>query len=99
MIFLVDFPDNIFSISFIMFFRFCLLGGVIAMRKIHLHVIQQTGMFCADEMLYPETLQYLLDLLVYIAIGARSVEDQGHRFGDPFLLGVLFFRIAMITVN
>ncbi len=56
-----------------------ILGGVIAMRKIHLHVIQQTGMFCADEMLYPETLQYLLDLLVYIAIGARSVEDQGHR--------------------
>ncbi len=56
-----------------------ILAGVIAMRKMHLHVIQQTGMFCADEMLYPETLQYLMDLLVYIAIGARSVEDQGHR--------------------
>lgn len=56
-----------------------ILAGVIAMRSMHLHVIQQTGMFCADEMLYPETLQYVLDLLAYIAIGARSVEDQGHR--------------------
>lgn len=56
-----------------------LLAGVVAMRKMHLHIIQQTGMFCADEMLYPDTLYYTLDLLAYIAIGARSVEDQGHR--------------------
>lgn len=56
-----------------------ILAGVIAMRRMHLHVIQQSGMFCADEMLYPETLQYILDLLAYVAVGARSVEDQGHR--------------------
>lgn len=56
-----------------------LLSGVIAMRKMHLRVIQETGLFCADEMLYPEVLYYILDLLAYVAVGARSVEDQGHR--------------------
>lgn len=53
--------------------------GVIAVRKLHLHVIQQTGLFCADEMLYPEMIYYILDLLAYVSIGARSVENQGHR--------------------
>lgn len=53
--------------------------GLIAVRKMHLHVIQETGMFCADEMLYPEMMYYILDLLAYVSIGARSVEDQGHR--------------------
>lgn len=53
--------------------------GVIAVRKMHLHVIQATGLFGADEMLYPEMLYYILDLLSYVAVGARSVEDQGHR--------------------
>lgn len=56
-----------------------LLSGVIATRKIHLRVIEQTGLFCVDEMLYPEEIQYILDLLCYVAVGARSVEDQGHR--------------------
>lgn len=56
-----------------------LLDGVIAVRKMHLHVIQQTGMFCCDEMLYPEMIYYILDLLAYVTVGACSVEDQGHR--------------------
>jgi 3-deoxy-7-phosphoheptulonate synthase len=56
-----------------------IFSGVIAMRKMQLHVIQQTGMFCADEMLYPEAMYYILDLLAYVAIGARSVENQQHR--------------------
>ena len=53
--------------------------GIIASRKIHLKVIQETGMFGADEMLYPEAHFYITDLLVYTAIGARSVENQQHR--------------------
>lgn len=53
--------------------------GVIAVRKMHLHVIQKTGMFCCDEMLYPEMIYYILDLLAYVTVGACSVEDQGHR--------------------
>ncbi|MCL1884777.1 MAG: 3-deoxy-7-phosphoheptulonate synthase [Defluviitaleaceae bacterium] len=56
-----------------------LLAGVIATRRMHLRVIQETGLFCVDEMLYPESIEYTLDLLAYVAIGARSVEDQGHR--------------------
>ncbi|MCR4789291.1 MAG: 3-deoxy-7-phosphoheptulonate synthase [Lachnospiraceae bacterium] len=54
-------------------------GGILAMRKMHLHVIQQTGLFGADEMLYPEAHYYISDLLAYTAVGARSVEDQQHR--------------------
>lgn len=56
-----------------------LVDGIIATRQMHLHVIQQTGMFCIDEMLYSESIAYILDLLAYVAIGARSVEDQAHR--------------------
>ena len=56
-----------------------LYGGLIASRKLHLHVIQQTGMFCVDEMLYPEITYYMLDLLACLTVGARSVEDQEHR--------------------
>lgn len=56
-----------------------LLEGVKAIRRMHLHVIEQTGMFTADEMLYPAHHQYLLDLLSYVAVGARSVENQEHR--------------------
>ncbi len=56
-----------------------MLAGVIAIRKLHLRVIEKTGMFTADEMLYPENYQYLYDLLSYVAIGARSVENQQHR--------------------
>ena len=56
-----------------------MLAGIIAIRHLHLRVIEETGMFGADEMLYPENYQYLYDLLSYIAIGARSVENQQHR--------------------
>ena len=56
-----------------------MLAGVIAIRKLHLRVIEETGLFTADEMLYPENYQYLYDLLSYVAIGARSVENQQHR--------------------
>lgn len=53
--------------------------GIIAMRQLHLHIIQQTGLVGADEMLYPEAIYYIEDLLGYIAVGARSVENQQHR--------------------
>ncbi len=56
-----------------------MLKGVIAIRKLHLRAIQETGFTCADEMLYPENYRYLSDLLAYVAIGARSVENQKHR--------------------
>ncbi|HIR26911.1 MAG TPA: 3-deoxy-7-phosphoheptulonate synthase [Candidatus Choladousia intestinigallinarum] len=55
------------------------LAGIIAMRKLHATAIEQTGLTSADEMLYPENWRYLDDLLSYVAIGARSVEDQHHR--------------------
>lgn len=53
--------------------------GLIAIRKMHMRVIQETGLTTADEMLYPDNLSYLSDLMSYIAIGARSVENQQHR--------------------
>ena len=53
--------------------------GLIAIRKMHLRVVKETGMFTADEMLYPDNLGYLDDILSYIAVGARSVENQQHR--------------------
>ncbi len=56
-----------------------MVEGVIAMRKMHLRAIAETGLTCADEMLYPENWGYVEDLLSYVAIGARSVEDQHHR--------------------
>ena len=56
-----------------------LLAGLVAIRKMHIHAIQASGMTCADEMLYPENYRYLSDLLSYVAVGARSVEDQQHR--------------------
>lgn len=56
-----------------------MLEGIIAIRTLHKDAIEQTGMICADEMLYPENERYLSDLLSYIAIGARSVENQEHR--------------------
>lgn len=49
------------------------------MRKMHLRSIEETGLFAADEMLYPENWPYLSDILSYVAVGARSVEDQQHR--------------------
>ena len=56
-----------------------LLAGLIAMRKMHMRAIDETGLTPADEMLYPENYRYLSDILSYVAIGARSVEDQQHR--------------------
>ena len=53
--------------------------GLIAIRKLHMRVIAETGFSTADEMLYPDNLTYLSDLLSYIAVGARSVENQQHR--------------------
>ena len=53
--------------------------GIIAIRKLHMRVVQETGMAAADEMLYPENHKYLDDLIGYVAVGARSVEDQQHR--------------------
>lgn len=56
-----------------------MLAGIIAIRKLHTDVVRQTGFTCAEEMLYPENHRYLSDLLSYVAVGARSVEDQQHR--------------------
>lgn len=53
--------------------------GLIAIRRMHMHVVQETGLTTADEMLYPENMRYLSDLMSYIAVGARSVENQQHR--------------------
>lgn len=56
-----------------------LLEGLIAIRRLHARAIEETGFVCADEMLYPENYRYLSDLLSYVAVGARSVENQQHR--------------------
>lgn len=56
-----------------------MLKGLISIRKLHMRAINETGFSCADEMLYPENYRYLNDLLSYVAVGARSVENQGHR--------------------
>ena len=56
-----------------------MLKGIIAIRKLHMRAVAETGFGCADEMLYPENYRYLSDLLAYVAVGARSVEDQHHR--------------------
>lgn len=55
------------------------LAGLIAMRKMQIRAINESGLTAADEMLYPENWRYLSDILSYVAIGARSVEDQQHR--------------------
>lgn len=55
------------------------LAGLMAMRKMHIRAMAETGLTAADEMLYPENYRYLSDILSYVAIGARSVEDQHHR--------------------
>ena len=53
--------------------------GIMAMRKMHIRAISETGLTSADEMLYPDNWGYVSDILSYVAIGARSVEDQQHR--------------------
>lgn len=55
------------------------LAGLIAMRKMQIRAIQESALTAADEMLYPENWRYVSDILSYVAIGARSVEDQQHR--------------------
>ncbi len=56
-----------------------MLKGIIAIRELHTRAVKETGFTCADEMLYPENHRYLSDLLAYVAVGARSVENQQHR--------------------
>ena len=56
-----------------------MLQGVIAIRRLHTNVLAETGLSTADEMLYPDNYRYLSDLLAYVAVGARSVENQEHR--------------------
>lgn len=56
-----------------------MLKGIIAIRQLHLKALRDYGFTCADEMLYPENYRYLSDLLGYVAVGARSVENQQHR--------------------
>ncbi len=53
--------------------------GILAMRRLHVRVLKETGLSAADEMLYPENSSYMTDILSYVAIGARSVENQQHR--------------------
>ena len=53
--------------------------GIVAIRELHIRALSETGFSCADEMLYPENHRYLDDVLAYVAVGARSVEDQQHR--------------------
>lgn len=56
-----------------------MLQGIIAIRDLHMSVLREYGFSCADEMLYPDNHRYLSDLLSYVAVGARSVENQQHR--------------------
>ena len=56
-----------------------MLKGIVAIRHLHMQALKDTGFTCADEMLYPENHRYLNDILGYVAIGARSVENQQHR--------------------
>ncbi len=65
--------------------------GIIATRELHMRALKETGFSCADEMLYPENHRYLDDLLAYVAVGARSVENQQHRLvssGIPVPVGM-----------
>ena len=56
-----------------------MLKGLVAIRDLHMEALRDFGFSCADEMLYPENYRYLSDLLSYVAVGARSVENQQHR--------------------
>jgi len=59
-----------------------MLKGIIAIREIHMRALNETGLGCADEMLYPANYRYLSDVLSYVAVGARSVENQEHRLAS-----------------
>jgi len=56
-----------------------ILRGIETIRKLHIEAIEESGLSAADEMLYPENYSYFEDLLTYIAVGARSSENQSHR--------------------
>ena len=56
-----------------------MLNGLLAIKHLHIRAMKETGLTSADEMLYPDNYRYLSDILSYVAIGARSVEDQQHR--------------------
>ncbi len=56
-----------------------LIKGIIAIRELHMRALRETNFTCADEMLYPDNHRYLNDLIGYVAVGARSVENQEHR--------------------
>ncbi len=56
-----------------------MLKGIVAIREMHMRALRETGFSCAEEMLYPENHRYLNDILSYVAVGARSVENQQHR--------------------
>lgn len=78
-----------------------MLEGLHSIRKTHIAVVEQTGMTCADEMLYPENYEYLSDVLSYVAIGARSVENQQHRLtasGIPVPCGMKNPTSGYLTV-
>ena len=59
-----------------------MLKGIVAIRQIHMRALNETGLGCADEMLYPANYRYLSDVLSYVAVGARSVENQEHRLAS-----------------
>lgn len=56
-----------------------MLKGIVAIRDLHMSALKDYGFTCADEMLYPDNYRYLSDILAYVAVGARSVENQQHR--------------------
>ena len=69
-----------------------MLEGIIAIRRLHTRAVEETGFACADEMLYPENYRYLSDILGYVAVGARSVENQQHRLetdGNPYAHAIM----------
>lgn len=75
--------------------------GIVAIRELHMRALSETGFSCADEMLYPENYRYLSDILGYVAVGARSVENQQHRLvasGIPVPVGMKNPTSGDITV-
>ena len=70
-----------------------MLEGLIHVRKLHTRAIEETGLVCADEMLYPENYRYLSDILSYVAVGARSVEDQEHRLPTSGTISIMLNSI------
>ena len=76
-----------------------MLRGLMAIRRLHVHVLQETGFSGADEMLYPENHRYLADVLSYVAVGARSVENQQNRLTASGVLSVMINAIRAAQVG